>query len=548
MTETKKHTQILQDHFKKGNTFYPPFTYDRDVDRFEHINWRGDFVPELIWIAVLIKDYGFDEAKKLACDIAFFADQADISRGKHDFGIVSSYAFLSKEAKQRIIKKLRSHSDIDKISKSLSSLIALYPECPLSFLTCSIQEKANYKESYKKVSEVLEELLYRVEKLPTLTQGIHHDVEICTGKLLFAPPLKPKNTDLLKEYPDTPESKMVASYIRAGIQMLNISIQNKEWIKYFWNRGHELGACIIPPENDLLIGSIPQEVILYHLECFRKYFERANDLWERIEGNYKTDFYEPLKDEILLSLICRIYRLTIHVVSFLPNWTADISEIFIRMILESYIYYRWFKINGKKEDYQAFYNYGLGQQKLRTEHIKQYFRGQGLSEEEIKVQEVDIDYLRKHRMPEFVPVNVGNPLGKNLRLIADEAECREIYALIYSPASSAVHGMYDSLDLFYSRTCINPFHCLHRVPYHWSKSPISAYGPFNCVDITDWVLSDALSSIGQDIPDKMPGERFIKEIIDKDASDAFLKREDVQRWTENAESFIKGSQNEGIGR
>jgi hypothetical protein len=329
---------------------------------------------------------------------------------------------------------------------------------------------------------------------------------------------------------------MLASAIRAATLMMTTGSKSKEWAKYFWHRGHELGECVIPPENDLFIGSIPQEVILYHQECFQKYFQIANDIWETIEKYYKIDFYDPLKDEILLSLACRIYRLTIHVISFIPNWTEDISEVFVRMVLESYIYYHWLKKNGKKDDYQKFYEYGLGQQKLRMEHLKQYFKNQGLSEEAEK-QNLSLDFLKRHKMPEFVPVNVGNPLNKNLRIIADEADCREIYALMYSPSSSAVHGMYDSLDLFYSRTCVNPFHCQHKVPYHWSKCPVSTYGPFNCLGITDWVLSDLLSSIDQKVPDKLPGELFIKEILNKKKLDDFSKRADVQKWIKNTKEF-----------
>jgi hypothetical protein len=212
------------------------------------------------------------------------------------------------------------------------------------------------------------------------------------------------------------------------------------------------------------------------------------------------------------------------------------------MVVESYIYYQWLRKNGTQEDYEKFYNYGLGQQKLRLEHIKQYLRGQGLSEDEVKQQELDINYLKKHKMPEFVPVNVGNPLDKNLRIIADEAGCRELYALVYSPASSAVHGMYDALDLFYSRTCMNPFHCLHKVPYHWSKCPVSPHGPFNCIGVTEWILFDLLSSIKQDIPNQMPGELFVKEILNQKGIDEFSKREEVQRWIESAEEFRKQSQ------
>jgi len=155
---------------------------------------------------------------------------------------------------------------------------------------------------------------------------------------------------------------------------------------------------------------------------------------------------------------------------------------------------------------------------------------------------LSIQYLKKHKMPEFVPVNVGNPLDKNLRIIADEAGCRELYALVYSPASSAVHGMYDALDLFYSRTCMNPLHCLHKVPYHWSKCPVSPHGPFNCIGVTDWILFDLLSSIKQDIPNQMPGELFVKEILNQKGIDEFSKREEVQRWIESAEEFRKQSQ------
>jgi len=63
MRKRKKHSHVLQDHFKKGSTFYPPFTYEDGIGRFEQIKWRADFVPELIWIALLVQDYDFDREK-----------------------------------------------------------------------------------------------------------------------------------------------------------------------------------------------------------------------------------------------------------------------------------------------------------------------------------------------------------------------------------------------------------------------------------------------------------------------------------------------------
>lgn len=530
MKKRKKHAQVLQDHFKKGNTFYPPFTYEGGIGRFEQIKWRADFVPELIWIALFVQDYGYERAKELTCDIAFFAAQSQIFEVHHDFGIISSYEYLSEEAKKRTINKLKAHSNIDQIEKSLSHLVFLYPECPLSFLTSDFKSKTDDKKACESVGSALDEMLYRLEKLPTLVQGIHYDVEIRSGKLKFVPPLKPKDTSLLKDYPDTKESEMLASSIRASTQMIALSITSKKWVKYFWRRGYEIGDCEVAPSNELFIGNIRQEVILYHQECFRKYAERANRLWDSIDKNYKIDIYNPIKDEILLGLACRIYRLTIHVVSFMPNWTEDISEIYVRMVSESYIYYRWLKTNAKQEDFDKFYEYGLGQQKLRFEHLAEYFKAQGISEKEIKEHSFGFKYLNTHKMPEFIPVNVGNPLGKNLRVIADEADCREVYAMMYSPASSAVHGMYDSLDLFYSKRCINPFHCFHKVPYHWSKCPVTTYAVFNCLSIADWIIGDILSFLDQSLPENMPGDLFIEEMLSKEGLDNFSKKKEVQDW------------------
>jgi hypothetical protein len=542
MRKRKKHSHVLQDHFKKGSTFYPPFTYEDGICRFEQIKWRADFVPELIWIALLVQDYGFDRGKKLTCDVAFFAGESQVFETFHDFGIISSYENLSDEAKKRVIKKLKAHSDFDQIQNSLSHLVFLYPECPISFLTPDCKSKTNFNKAYKTVGAALDEMLYRLEKLPTLVQGVHYDAEICTGKLKFVPPLKPKDTSLLKDYPDSKESKMLASSIRAATQMMTMSIKSKKWAEYFWRRGYDICDCEVAPSNDLLIGNIRQEVILYHQECFRIYSERAGELWDKIDEKYKIDLYDPIKDEILLGLICRIYRLTIHVVSFIPNWTEDISEIYVRLVVESYIYYRWL-IKNKQEDYEQFYEYGLGQQKLRYEHLKEYFKAQGLSQDEIKEHNLEINYLKSHKMPEFVPVSVGNPLGKNLRIIADEADCREIYALMYSPASSTIHGMYDSLDLFYSKKCINPFHGLHRVPYHWSKCPVTTYAVFNCLSITDWIIADILNSLNQPLPENMPGDLFIKEILSEENLDSFSKKKEVQDWIKNTEALRNNDKN-----
>jgi hypothetical protein len=118
-------------------------------------------------------------------------------------------------------------------------------------------------------------------------------------------------------------------------------------------------------------------------------------------------------------------------------------------------------------------------------------------------------------MPEFIPVNVGNPVDRNLRELANECDCSTIYTLLYSPCSSVVHGCYDTLDNYYLRTCVNPFHGGHKIPYYWYKSPISDYGLANCLYLMDSAMFDILKEGGKKniTLQKMPGKLFLKELL-----------------------------------
>ncbi len=537
MTSPKKRAQILQDHLKKGNTFFPPFTFKEGIGRFDEINWRADFVPELIWIALLIEEYGFDKSKNLACALAILSMQLRQTEQLPDFGMVSAYEPLGETTKRNINKHLDSKGVLQEISKPLVPLVTLYPDCPLSFLIEGEKNRCSVDHASTKVAPILEECLYRGEKLPTLVQAVYYELSIASGKLKFVAPLGPHNTDPIKEYPNTDESKRLASMLRANACHMTAMGHSKKWVQYFWRKGRDIGPCVPKKSSDLHLNDFPQEFILYNTECFKQYHDGCNKLWEYIERNYVIDFYSPLRDEIRLSLFCRIYRLTVHVVSFIPNWTEDIAEIFLRMIIESYIYYMWFKKNGTEESYEKFYVYGLGQQKLRKEHISNYLKKQGVPEEEIEQQNPGLSFLKNHKMDEFIPVNIGNPLDKNLRIIAEEADCREIYSLIFSPASSAIHGMYDSLERFYLKTCLNPFHCYHKVPYYWSKSAVSSYGVINCLEFTDWIFADLVKDLNGKLPDKMPGEIYIENLNDNKALEEFTKRDDVQEWINLSAQF-----------
>ncbi len=70
---------------------------------------------------------------------------------------------------------------------------------------------------------------------------------------------------------------------------------------------------------------------------------------------------------------------------------------------------------------------------------------------------------------------------------------------------------------------MNPFHGGHRIPFYWSKSPVTGYGYSNCLRISDYVLADLIKSIGGQLPKTMPGELFLNELNDSESFEMFKK-------------------------
>lgn len=517
--------KVLQDHLKRGSTFFLPLTCTATGPKWNLINWRSDFLPELVWLAQFVSDVGYERANELACTLAITTKTIATTCG--DFGTISGYSILTDDLKTSICDQLQKTGVWDIIARSLTPILRLYPACPLGFLSAGKPLAISETEAAEKLAPIIAQCLIRRETLPMLAQGIYYNILLATGRLSVSQPL---NTAALKDYPITAESQEVGGFVRTTATGLGVCRISDEWPKYFWRHGLEIGQCVLEERDDGQIHGISEDFLRYHMCCFKRYNDRCNELWNTINRTYPFDLYSPLRDEVLLALVCRIYRVTIQIASFIANWTQDMSETYVRMVVESYIYYQWLSKKGSPKDFAEFYEHGLGQQKLQSEHLKVFLDAAGLTIEEAQAQNAGLDFLRKHKMPEFIRVNLGNPLGKNLNQIATEVDelapelaCKNLHSLVYSRASSAVHGMYDSLEMFYMKQCFNPFHGGHRIPYYWSKSAVTSYGFSNCLGLTDSVLADVVKSIGGKLPEIMPGELFMVELGNSDEFEDFKK-------------------------
>ncbi|MEE8585500.1 MAG: hypothetical protein V3T83_11675, partial [Acidobacteriota bacterium] len=63
----------------------------------------------------------------------------------------------------------------------------------------------------------------------------------------------------------------------------------------------------------------------------------------------------------------------------------------------------------------------------------------------------------------------GGTHGKDLRKLAEEANCSELRSLLYQPMSSSVHGHWNSVARQNLDLCLNPLHGFHRLPAEFPR-------------------------------------------------------------------------------
>ena len=132
MSEPKK-KPILADHKKVGNSFIPPLLQITDI---KQISWLDCALPELIWLGLLNEKYGLERGSEISLLLAE-TTQKVVHQESTPFplyALASSYAPLPEEKWLEIAVELEPDGSLKEIRDGLSSLVTLYPECPLRSL------------------------------------------------------------------------------------------------------------------------------------------------------------------------------------------------------------------------------------------------------------------------------------------------------------------------------------------------------------------------------------------------------------------------------
>ena len=489
----KKHLSINK-HKRKGKILSPPYEF---LENIEPTAWDRDLLPEYLWMEALHQKFG--NLVELHQNFNGFLDMLESYINKEDIillGLISDFDKVPNEKREEILEK-----NVELIKELFVDIIGhvlvLYPDCPATWLIPN-EEKDKLKENYEySVKQVIKSVikLYpgkeneycRELRILPLQRLLKHE------KISFSHQVEwPK---LLLKYPSQLTKEEKENCERMAILTVNMCIEfphgldkrEYQWSKHFWRHNLKLSPCITDVfiKNDdtiELTKEFVEDLNKYtddNIKSLKKYlFENLKD--------FEYDLYDPFKDEVIIGLFSRIIRLYITFLKAPELWSRDVSNIFIRCILDSTIVLRYLLKQDNDELFQKFLEYGRGKEKLQILHSQDTYPNEktaGTDESNELATELGSDFFI-----ESLKINLGNWIDKSIRDMAIECDMHKEYVLIYNPTSEDVHGSWISIKKSSLMNCMNPLHRFHRVP--------RIYNPLdpNLFDIMAKIVEDVIKT------------------------------------------------------
>lgn len=237
---------VLADHQRRGKRLLPPFVHL--LGGFHEFAWVDRPLPELLWLGLLHKSYGFERGSELATDLAKTA--ATVSGSKVFFGTISAYTTLDRYQQGRLVRLSEEIGVGEPVRLAIADLLSLYPACPLKTIYRVDRPAGDGASARERLKEALEPLFYRHERPATLIAGTMIGIGLETGRIVAYSGSSLRDWRILADYPKTDASRRVGGACRAAVNaafMEPLYDMRWEWPRYFWDRGLELEPCAIEP-------------------------------------------------------------------------------------------------------------------------------------------------------------------------------------------------------------------------------------------------------------------------------------------------------------
>lgn len=183
-------------------------------------------------------------------------------------------------------------------------------------------------------------------------------------------------------------------------------------------------------------------------------------------SSFKPNGYSRSINQCLGGLLSRQCIFVLEMLRTPNNCTHHIAPILLRCMIEVYITISWI-LQKPEERTLGYIEYGIGQQKLINEHLKNHIESQERSEireEHEKILEATNRWVDAQMADWAIEVNVGSWSGLSLRDMAKQTNSEDLYNINYAIHTSAVHSSWLHIGKFNVSECNNPMHKFHLVP------------------------------------------------------------------------------------
>ncbi len=198
-------------------------------------------------------------------------------------------------------------------------------------------------------------------------------------------------------------------------------------------------------------------------EIVHQYVDLVNKELDERWTNWDIDLSKNEMYEVIGGLLSRQVTISTQLAKAPSIWNGHIAPMLLRAMVDVYITLAWIFENPDERS-KEFVMYGLGQEKLILEHFKETLAEGGENPELERFIENKEAWLNSQRQPSMTEVNIGSWSGQNIRQMAEEVSCLDIYRHAFLPFSSATHSMWNHLCNYNLQVCRNPLHRYHFLP------------------------------------------------------------------------------------
>lgn len=490
----QQHTP-LKSHTKRGTVLVPPL----GALNIQLIDFERDLLPEHLWIAALARKFGLSSAHQPYERLMDALDEVWPDDKTPCLGLISDFGQVPVDERPSFLER---HRDLIRsvFHDPIGRILAFYPDSPASWLIDKNElEKGGSLDPEVEIPNVRRLVL---DLMPAKDAYAGHLRVLPFGRLLkhrkmfFLRDIEV--VDLLPKYPthlSEEERRHVQQFVRTALNTIYMQTERytkAEWPRYFWRHNYNLVQC--KPKALPITGARPisleegQELI----NKIGQSGKIAREYLDRLAPRLRLDLYDTTRDEILFGLFARLSRLFILIAEEVSLWARDTGGIMLRCLADTAITFCYLAIAGTDEDFRKFREYGEGQEKLLMLQLQDSYPGdkslEGRSFEAIS------DELGGF-VPEVLSIELGHWSKKDTRKLAAEAGLGRFYRLVYSPASSDLHGTWMSLKHSNLCRCAEALHRFHRLPAY-TEPPAYVQTVSMAQDLYAYCVSVAVDRLG----------------------------------------------------